>query len=116
MKRAFLSFLMGSVLLAASTMAGMAVFGMSGTMSHADSPMGTSGVDCIEHCLSVASSVTAVAAPLPLTLVALILSVAILLSEWIPAAAFRQAVARHWREGIGKLRLRQNLSVVILID
>ena len=128
MKRAFLSFLLASILLTFSTLAGMAIFGMHGVMTHMDSDscigvacptsgdMGTTGTDCLDHCLSVASSVTTVVTPMPFAFVFLLVAVALLLAEWLPTISTYAPSIERWREGIGKLLLQQNLSTVILRD
>lgn len=128
MKRVFLSFLLASILLTFSTLAGMAVFGMNGVMMHMDSDscvgvacstagdMGTSGTDCLDHCLSVASSVTTVVTPMPFAFLILLAVVALLISEWSPVVSTFSPSLRRWREGIGKLLLQQKLSTVILRD
>jgi hypothetical protein len=127
MKRAFLSFLLASVLLSFITLAGMTIFGMQGVMHmDADSCMGvscstdgdtgTSGTDCLNHCLSVASSVTTVVTPMPFAVVFLLAVVVLLLAEWLSNLSIYAPSVERWREGIGKLLLQQKLSTVILRD
>jgi hypothetical protein len=129
MKRAFLSFLLASILFSFTTLAGMAIFGMHGggmmmgaetcisATCHDAGGMETSGAECLEHCLSATSTATAVVTPLPFALIVLIAAVAVLVFGWSPSplSTFNPSL-RRWREGIGKLLLQQNLSTVILRD
>lgn len=128
MKGILLSFLLASILLTLSTLAGMTVFGMRGVMSHMDSDScvstdcpisnntGETETGCLNHCLSVASSASTAVVPMPFTFVFLITAVALLLAEWIPTIRTIAFSNERWREGIGKLLLQQKLSTVILRD
>jgi hypothetical protein len=127
MKRAFLSFLLTSIIFSFTTLAGMAIFGMhgDGMFMDSDSCMGaacpktegmeTSGAECLEHCLSAASTTT-ITTPMSFAFVTLIAVIALVVSEWSSALSTLSPSLRRWREGIGKLLLQQSLSTVILRD
>ena len=75
--------------------------------------MGSNAADCIEHCLQAAS--TTASMPVAATFVSALLFWLYLpqcFSENFIADTVR--VSKHWRDSIGKLFLKQHLSVVIL--
>ncbi len=122
MHRTLILFLSASIILLATTFAGMAFFGMGSEMamkhgtcigSACDSmPGGMAGMECVNHCLSTLP----VSSPVPLlslAIVALVLLV-FFLREQLPEVGSVELVRHRWRSGIGKILLHQNLSTIVL--
>lgn len=125
MRRVFASFLAASIILLATTFAGMALFGMGagmgmdhGTCAGADChsmPHETSGTECLSHCLSLLPNSTPTLSFSLLASFVLALAL-VLVSGRLDAGTRLAPKLRRWREGIGKILLRQKLATVILRD
>lgn len=126
MRRIFLSILAASTIFLTTTFAGMAVFGMGtsapeaghheacvGEACHAE-PLQASGTECVDHCVAAIppASVTT-ASSLAVTFVffalAALAGVGLFTVDRLLAPGIRR-----WREGIGKVLLRQSLATVML--
>ncbi len=125
MRRLLATTLLAAFALLGSTFAGMTVFGMhDGADAAAVScvgmhcaPMsgaGTNDFGCINDCLSSATALTSAVLPMPPAFVPLLALCALLLSEIVDLPASFTRRTFRWREGIGKVFLRQSLSTVIL--
>lgn len=123
MRRALLSFMIASTILLATTFAGMAVFGMDSgaAMNHgacmgsncASMPGAMSGMECVNHCLSVVPT-SSPASAFSFLLMLAVGIVAFFLSDWFIDESRSFTARRHWREGIGKFLLHQSLSTIVL--
>ncbi len=129
MKRILLSLLLASIILTVSTLSGMAIFGMQHGMTTDGDSCGSapcittathpasSEADCLNHCLSTASSSTTAVAPSVLALTLLAITFIVHASSpHAPTSSFPHSPFFRLRESIGKLLLHRHLSTVILRD
>ncbi|MEK7607150.1 MAG: hypothetical protein AAB444_03085 [Patescibacteria group bacterium] len=126
MRRLLVATLAFAVFFACVAFAGMPWFGMNHDMGGMVVPcqngycapsgvMGSNAADCIEHCLQAASTTASmpVAATFVSALLVLALSSSVFSAKNFIADTVR-SFSKHWRDSIGKLFLKQHLSVVIL--
>lgn len=130
MKRLGASLLALAITVLATTFAGMAIFGMntqmigmnmekdhcmSGNHCEQSNTPGTSGMDCVSHCIS--ATTTATTTPVAAAMLFVLFAAFVYLSQdnkdqrSEPLFAFQR-----WRECIRKLLLKQRLAVVMLRD
>ncbi len=113
MKRSILV-LIASILLAFATIGGLAVFGMDGSGMQMDTGHGS--MDCLSHCLGVASSTTAGVVPVTVSTFAFVVLFVLSFLAWqTKQIVWIPSVAR-WREGIGKRYRQRELAVVRIQD
>lgn len=116
MKRLVHLFIASALLLFVTTYAGMAFFGMSDdamkTMNHGAM---TADMDCLDHCLAAVVPFTAATSSVAVAFVIMV-AATFLLSAGIFSSASASRSLHRWREGIGKVLLRQRLASVILRD
>lgn len=108
------SILIGSVLLAFVTIGGLAVLGMEMGDSHMVSREGS--VDCLEHCLSVASAASTGITSAIVSTIAFVILLALLSVAWQSSKMVSAASTNRWREGIWKRFHHRELAVVRIQD
>lgn len=108
------SILIASVLFAFATIGGLAVLGMDMGGGHMEP--GSGSVDCLEHCLSVASSASAgITSAADFVLAFAIVSVLIAFAWKLPSVISKTADVR-WRDDFGIRFRHRELAVVRIQD
>lgn len=126
MQRLAASLLALAITLLTTTFAGMAMFGMgahavgmetdhcmSGDHCEQSGTPDTSGMDCVNHCISATTTATTISASMVISFVLFVVFVFLSRNNNEQRSSPLYAFQR-WREGIGKLLLKQQLAVVML--
>ncbi|MEI6510457.1 MAG: hypothetical protein WCO25_00255 [Candidatus Uhrbacteria bacterium] len=108
------SMLIASLVLAFATIGGLAVLGMEGDGMQMDAGHGS--MDCLSHCLGVASSASTGIASAIVSTVGFATLFVLLLIVWQSSEAETIPSIVRWREGIGKRYRQRELAVVRIQD